>query len=88
MNLSRCRKESGECIPLSADRVRQLIQRAYLDFTEADKEEQALRVFLQGIPPCYDMKLLMHMQNVRIMKVATIYGAKQEQVITDEKYIR
>ena len=86
LKLSSCRKEAGESIPLFAERVRQLTQRAYPDFTEAGREEQALRVFLQGIPPRYDMRLLMRMQGFRTLKEATIYGAKLEQVIKDEKY--
>ena len=63
-----------------------MIQRAYPDFAEAGKEEQALRVFLQEIPQRH-MRLLMRIQNFRTLKEATIYGAKLEQVIKDEKYI-
>ena len=86
LKLSSRRKEAGESIWLFAERVRQLIQRAYLDFTEAGREEQALRIFLQGIPPRYDMRLLMRIQGFRTLKEATIYRAKLEQVIKDVKY--
>ena len=86
MKLSSCHKANDETIPLFAERVRQLIQRAYPEFTQIDKEEQALRVFLQGLPARHDMRLHMRMQNFHTLRDAAAYGTRLEQVIRDEKY--
>jgi hypothetical protein len=44
LKLQSCRLESGESVSLFAERVRQLIMRAYAMYTAVDREEQALRI--------------------------------------------
>ena len=86
LKLGSCRKGADENISLFAERVRQLVQRAYPDSTNASKEEQALRVFLQGLPARHDMRLHMRMQSFRSLREAADYGVRLEQVIKDEKF--
>ena len=86
LKLGSCRKEGDENIPLFAERVRQLVERAYPDFSNVGKEEQALRIFLQGLPARHDMRLHMRMKSFRSLREASEYGARLEQVIKDEKF--
>ena len=63
-----------------AERVRQLVERAYPMFLPRDKDEQALRVF----PSRNDIRLTMKLKDFRSLREAVVYGAKLEQVIQNE----
>ena len=81
---SNCQKQRDESIPMFAERVRQLVERAHPNFIDLDKDEQTLRYFLQGLPPKHNLKLQMRMQNFRSLQEAAAYGARLEQVMYDE----
>ena len=85
LKLSNCPKQRDESIPMFAERVRQLVERAHPNFIDLDKDEQALRYFLQGLPPKHDLRLQMRMQNFRSLQEAAAYGAQLEQVMYDEQ---
>ena len=55
--LDCCAKAESETMPLYAERVRQLVERAYPKFTAADKEEQALKAFVRGLPTKFNLRL-------------------------------
>jgi len=83
--LDTCRQHENETIAMFAERVRQLIQRAYPNMLPRDKEEQALRVFLQGLPSKNDIRMKMRTAMFPSMREAVVYGTNLEQIIRDEK---
>ena len=72
-------------VALFAERVRQLCVRAYPNYTERDREEQALRVFLQGLPTRNDFRYQMRMRDFGTLRDAVEYGSRLEQIIRDER---
>ena len=59
--LSSCKKKENpyESIAMFAERVRQLCNRAYPEYSDMGKDEQALRAFLLGLPTKHDFRLKM-----------------------------
>ena len=85
LKLSSCRIGQEESVALFAERVRQLVERAYPAFTQVDKEQQSLRAFTGGLPNKHDMRLQMRMKSFNTLREAAEYGSKLEHVIKDEK---
>ena len=85
LKLQNLRMEPAEGCSLFAERVRQLCARAYPTYTEIDREEQALRAFLQGLPTRNDFRMTMRVQNFITLRQAVEYGSKLEQIMKDEK---
>lgn len=85
LKLQNCKMEDNESVSLFAERVRQLIMRAYPSYTIRDREEQALRTFLQGLPTKHDMRMHMRMKGFQSLQDAVEFGCRLEQVIKDEK---
>ena len=85
LRLSSCRKGHEETMPIFAEKVRQLVERAYPNFSPRDKDEQALRVFLTGLPSRNDIRLTMKLKDFRSLREAVVYGARLEQVIQNER---
>lgn len=84
LRLQNLRME-GEGVSIFAERVRQLVIRAYPTYTAIDREEQALRVFLQGLPTRGDFRMQMRMRGFTTLREAVEYGSRLEQVLKDEK---
>lgn len=84
LKLNSCRKEHDESIPLFAERVRQLVKRLHPNFTDTDKEEQALRAFVQGLPQRHNLRMQMRIANFKTLQEASAYGARLELIIRDE----
>ena len=84
LKLSSCTQGSEESISMFAERVRQLVERAYpdKDYSDKAKEEQALRAFLQGLSVKHEMSLTMQMQNFTSLREAAKYGSKLGQIIS------
>jgi hypothetical protein len=85
LKLTNCSKHSSESIPMFAERIRQLVGRAYPRFNNKDRDEQALRYFLAGLPTKYDVRLNMRMKNFTNLRETAAYGARLEQIINDER---
>lgn len=85
MRLQSLRKEVNESFPMYGERVRQLIERAYPHSSIHDKDENGLRVFLQGLPSKNDIRLQMRLKEFKTMKNAIEYATKLEQILFDEK---
>ena len=85
LRLQVCRMENHESVSLFAERVRQLVTQAYPTYTPEDREEQALRVFLQGLPNRDDLRMQMRVRRFATLREAAEYGAMLEQIIKDEK---
>ena len=85
LKLQSCRLDSGEGVSLFAERVRQLVIRAYPTYTDIDREEQALRVFLQGLPTRNDMRMQMRVKGFASLREAVEYGSRLEQILKDER---
>ena len=85
LKLSSCKKGDNETVALYAERVRQLVERAYPSYSVRDKDEQALRVFLLGLPSRYDMRLKMRMVKFATLHDAVVYGSNLEHILHDEK---
>jgi len=86
LKLQNCNMDSAkETMSLFAERVRQLVERAYPTYTAIDREEQALRVFLQGLPTRYDMRMQMRLRNFTTFREAIEYGSRLEQILKDER---
>ena len=78
-------KLEGEGVSLYAEKIRQLVARAYPNYTEEDRDEQALRVFLQGLPTHGDFRMKMRLMAFKTLREAVEYGARYEQVFRDER---
>ena len=63
-------------VALFAEKVRQLGLRAYPTYTEVDKEEQILRMFLKGLPTRGDFRMQMRMQNFTTLREAVEHGVR------------
>ena len=85
LKLQMCKMEQGETVALYAERVRQLVSRAYPDYTMRDREQQALRAFLQGLPTRNEMRMQMRMKGFTSLREATEFGSRLEQILKDEK---
>ena len=85
LKLSSCKKKESETVAMYAERVRQLVERAYPTYSKSDKDEQALRAFLLGFPSKYDMRLKMRMVRFSSLHEAVIYGSNLEHILQDEK---
>lgn len=85
LKISSCRKKDSETVAMYAERVRQLVERAYPSYTSNDKDEQALRAFLLGLPTRYDMRLKMRLIRFTSLHEAVIYGSNLEHILKDEK---
>jgi hypothetical protein len=83
--LDYCRKKEEESMAMFAERVRQLVERAYPNFTAPDKEQQNLRVFLQGLPLRGDLRLKMRSAMFASLSEAIRYGTNLEQILKEEK---
>jgi hypothetical protein len=83
--LEFCRKKDDETMAMYAETIRQLIERAYPNFIAVDKEEQALRVFLQGLPSKGDIRLKMRTAMFQRLRDAVIYGTNLEQIMKEER---
>ena len=84
--LQSCKMEYGESVSQFAESVRQLVNRAYPNFTNVDREEQTLRVFLKGLPTANDMRMKMRLKRFTSLKDATEYGTHLVQVLKDEGF--
>ncbi len=80
-------KDEGEGVALFAERIRQLSARAYPNYTEGDREEQALRIFLRGLSTRGEFRMRMKMEGFRTLRGAVDYGVRLEQVLKDERGI-
>ena len=87
LKLSSCRIEPEETVSMFAERVRQLIERAYPTYTVLDKEQQALQTFLNGLSPKHDMRMQMRVKAFYTLREAAEYGSRLEQIIRDEKQV-
>jgi hypothetical protein len=87
LKLQACRKYYDESMNMFAERVRQLVERAFPNFNPIDKDEQALKIFLQGLPTKNDIRLNMRVKAFKTLHEAAIYGARLEQILKDEKHI-
>ena len=85
IKLGNCRKGQDESIPMFGERVRQLVERAYPNYNAQDKDEQSLRVFLNGLPSRHDIRLTMKLKGFRALREAVPYGARLEQIIASER---
>ena len=85
LKISSCRKKDSETVAMYAERVRQLVERAYPSYSSNDKDEQALRAFLLGLPTRYDMRLKMRLVRFTSLHEAVIYGSNLEHILRDEK---
>lgn len=87
LKLQGCRMNTGEneTVPMFAERVRQLVFRAYPHFSQCDRDEQALRVFLQGLPSKHDFRLTMRSQKFSSFNEASTYGTRLYRILRDEK---
>ena len=67
-----------------AERIRQLVQRAYPapDYTAKARDEQALKLFLKSLPTKHNMRTTMSMQSFKSLSEAVEYGTKFEHVIS------
>ena len=85
--LDCCSKFDGETIPLFAERIRQLVERAHPNFTAGDKEEQALKAFMRGLPSKFNLRLRMRTAMFRNLRDAVTYGSNLEQVLRQENQV-
>ena len=87
LRLQSLRMEPGAegGVALFAERVRQLCVRAYPNYTERDREEQALRSFLQGLPTRNDFRYQMRTRDFSTLREAVEFGSRLEQIIRDER---
>ncbi len=85
LKLQSFRMEPNEKITLYAERARQLVAHAYPNFTEADRMEQALRCFLQGLPAAGNFRMQIRLKGFRTMTEAVEYGVPLEQIMNDER---
>ena len=85
MKLGSCRKFPDESVPMYGERVRQLVERAFPNYGPNDKDEQGLRVFLNGLPTKHDMRLNMKLKGFRSLREAVSYGSRLDHIITSEK---
>jgi hypothetical protein len=83
--LTSCRKQESELVAMFAERVRQLVNRAYPDYREDAKDEQALRAFLQGLPTKHEMRLRMRTMQFKTLNDAVVYGSNLEHVLKEER---
>ena len=87
MKLNGCRKGQNEPMSMFGERVRQLTERAYPSYSPQDKDEQALRVFLNGLSSKHDVRMQMKLKDFKSLREAVTYGAKLEQVLVSETVI-
>jgi hypothetical protein len=85
LKLQSIRMEPGEQVSMFAERVRQLVARAYPSYPEEDRMKQGLRAFLQGLPIAGNFRMQMKVQGFRTLKEAVEYAVRMEQVLNDEK---
>ena len=72
-------------VSVFAEKVHQLCMRAYPNYTEVDREEQTLCVFLQGLPTRGDFRMQMRMQNFTTLREAVEHRTRLEQFLKDER---
>lgn len=80
LKLSTCKKEFQESIPMFGEKVRQLVERSYPNYEKDAKNEQCLRVFLNGLPTKNGLKFHMMMKGFKNLPEAVEYGAKYDQI--------
>jgi hypothetical protein len=85
LKLQSLSMEPKEKITIYAERVRQLVARGYPNFTRADRAEQELRCFIQGLPSAGNFRREMRMKGFVTLAEAVEYGARLEQVLSDER---
>ena len=87
MKLNGSRKGQNEPMSMFGERVRQLTERAYPSYSPQDKDEQALRVFLNGLSSQHDVRMQMKLKDFKSLREAVTYGAKLEQILVSEASI-
>ncbi len=85
LKLQALKMEPQERLTLYAERVRQLVARAYPRFSEADRSEQALHFFLQGLPGAGGFRMQMRTKGFRSLAEAVEFGSRLEQIMQDER---
>ena len=69
-----------ESVGLFAEHVRQLCLQAYPSYTDADREKQALRHFIRGLPAEDDFRYQMRLQDFASLAEASYFGTRLEHV--------
>ena len=77
--------DKNESVSMYSERIRQLVYRAYPGYNPVDRDEQALSVFLKGLPSKNDFRLTMKVKIFHSLSEATEYAARLEQILKDEK---
>ena len=82
--LSGCRQKDGETTALYAERIRQLVFRAFPSTNKVDQEELSLRAFLQGLTTKHNLRFEMNKQMFTSLRLAVEFGTNMEMCIRDE----
>ena len=82
--LSTCRQRDLETMALFAERVRQMVFRAYPSTNQVDQEELGLRAFLQGLTSKNNVKFEVNKQMFSSLKQAVEFGTNLEICLRDE----
>ena len=82
IKLVSIKKKSDESIPMFAEKVRQLTQRAYPHYASTDKETHALQAFVQGLSENPDLNFQMQMQSFKTLQEAKQYAMRVDKAIS------
>ena len=83
--LASVKRKDSETIVKYAQRVSQLVNRAYPYYPSQARDEQALRAFLQGLSTKYDFRLKMKTMQFKTLHEAVSYGANLDHVLREER---
>ena len=80
LKLDSCHKGKDESICMFGERIRQLCFRAYPspNYSANAREEQAMKVFIEGLPDMQNLKLTMKLQNFKVLQEAVEYATRFE----------